>query len=270
MRNWLISLLVISCCLLRASIATAQGDPVSEVIYLVNELRLSYGLPAYKVDAALMSAAQAQASWSAANNHIGHDGPGGSSPDDRAHAAGYGGGEHSFAIENAAHGTIDYYNTPDLVVTMWQSDWGHLNAMISPAYEHIGVGYAEAGGYSWYVMMVGWVGSKAGSGETNPPVSEYSVPLSPFILSEPDEQGAHHEGREHRLGDGPRAGLDAAVARGPQGIAGPLAGHSLDRSKRRLLRGVLNRHAWAPRSSKETFPLSSANAGSKRRSGFLG
>jgi LysM repeat protein len=181
--------------MLRASIATAQRDPVNEVITLVNELRLSNGLPAYEVDAALMSAAQAQASWSAANNHIGHDGPGGSSPDDRAQAAGYGGGEASFATENTAHGTIDSYNTPDLVVTMWQSDWGHLNALISPEYEHIGVGYAEADGYSWYVMMVGWVGGKAGSGAVNPQgLSENPVPISPFILSEPDEDGAiYHE-----------------------------------------------------------------------------
>ena len=66
----------------------AQSNPVDEVILLVNSVRISYGLPAYQVDYALMAAAQAQATWSAANNHIGHDGPGGSSPVDRAIAAG--------------------------------------------------------------------------------------------------------------------------------------------------------------------------------------
>jgi len=177
-----------------SSIAQAQSDPISEVIRLVNELRVSNGLPAYQVDAVLMSVAQAQASWSAANNHIGHDGPGGSSPDDRAQAAGYGGRERSFAIENTGHGTASF-NTPELVVTMWQTDWGHLSAMISPKYEHIGVGYAEAGGYSWYVMMVGWVGSPAGSGDSDSQeTSDGSVPYAPLALSEPDENGAiYHE-----------------------------------------------------------------------------
>jgi LysM repeat protein len=193
-RAWLIGLLLCTWTLTGEAAAWAQSDPVYDVIRLVNELRISRGLPAYEVHPILMSVAQAQASWSAANNHIGHDGPGGSSPNDRAQAAGYGGGERSFATENAAHGTASY-NTPDLVVSMWQSDWGHLNAMISPDYEHIGVGYAEAGGYSWYVMMVGWVGDKGGSTDAQPLESpEETLPLSPFILSEPDEDGAiYHE-----------------------------------------------------------------------------
>jgi len=65
-------------------IVQAQGDRASEVIQLVNALRAARGLPVYQVDYSLTYAAQAQASWSAENNHIGHDNPGGSSPDDRA------------------------------------------------------------------------------------------------------------------------------------------------------------------------------------------
>lgn len=189
MRRFLIWLILCAGFLLGSSIAHAQGDPASEVVRLVNQLRASRGLPPYQVDAILMSVAQEQASWSAANNHIGHDGPGGSSPDDRAKAAGYGAGVRSFAIENAAHGTASY-NTPYLVVTMWQSDQVHLNAMISTDYKDIGVGYAVAGEYSWYVMMVGWVeGDEQGSG-----TAEASVPFVPFILSEPDQTGAiYHE-----------------------------------------------------------------------------
>ena len=122
--------------------------------------------------------------------HFGHDGPGGSTPDDRAKAAGYGSGENSFSIENVAAGTASL-NTPQLVVTMWQKDWGHLHAMISADYENIGVGFAEADGFSYYVMMVGWVGSKASSGETQvqeiPPANK---PRAPFVKSEPDASGA--------------------------------------------------------------------------------
>ncbi len=190
----LLCILLCFCSLVDISIARAQGDPASELIRLVNQLRISYGQPTYEVDPILMSVAQAQASWSAANNHIGHDGPGGSTPNERAQAAGYGGGSRSFATENAAHGTASIH-TPQLVVTMMQSDWGHLNAMISPDYEHIGAGFAEAGGYSWYVMMVGWV--EDGSypdGIPSGEAPEPSVPYVPFVLSEPDETGAiYHE-----------------------------------------------------------------------------
>jgi len=172
----------------------AQLDPASEVILLVNNLRAAYGLPPYQVDNILMAVAQAQASWSAANNHIGHDGPGSSLPNERALAAGYGGGHPARATENAAHGTASL-NTPSLVVGMWQSDEGHLSAMISPDYQHIGVGYAEAGGFSWYVMMAGWVDADQPQdydpGGSLP--AGYGV-MAPVLTSTADAYGAvYHE-----------------------------------------------------------------------------
>jgi len=96
-RRMLISTLVFLCLLLDRSVTQAQVDPVNEIIQRVNALRAAYGVPAYQVDSALMSAAQAQASWGLENKHFGHDGPGGSTPDDRAKAAGYGEGENSFS-----------------------------------------------------------------------------------------------------------------------------------------------------------------------------
>ena len=80
---------------------------------------------------------------------------------------------------------------------MWQNDWGHLNAMISADYEHIGVGFAEANGFSYYVMMVGWVGTKASSRDTQDPENPViNLPNGPFEMSEPDEFGAiYHEVR---------------------------------------------------------------------------
>ena len=194
MRRKLISILIFWLLLLDISKAHAQADPVNELIQRVNALRRAYGVPEYQVDYALMYAAQAQAEWGLENYHFGHDGPGGSSPDDRAKAAGYGEGENSFTIENVAAGTASL-NTPELVVTMWQGDWGHLNAMISPDYEHVGVGFAETDDFSYYVMMVGWVGAKGSTGDTQ----DQEVPVintfnEPFVMSEPDESGAiYHE-----------------------------------------------------------------------------
>jgi uncharacterized protein YkwD len=178
-----------------ASTAVAQSDPAWEVIRLVNELRASYGVPPYQVSPVLMQVAQAQASWCAATNHIGHDGPGGSSPNDRAQAAGYGGGYRSFATENQAIGTIGY-NTPELVVTMWQGDYAHLNAMISADYEDIGVGYAEGNGNSWFNLMAGWVadGVPAAGSVAAATAEPEVVPAAPVVLSEPGPDGAiYHE-----------------------------------------------------------------------------
>jgi len=194
MRGKLISILVFLCLLLDSSLAQAQVDPVNELIQRVNALRAAYGVPEYQVDYALMFAAQTQAEWGLENNHFGHDGPGGSTPDDRAKAAGYGDGEDSFTIENVAAGTASL-NTPELVVTMWQGDRGHLNAMISPDYEHIGAGFAEADGFSYYVMMVGWVGTKASSEQSqDQEIPQINPSSSSFMISEPDQSGAiYHE-----------------------------------------------------------------------------
>jgi uncharacterized protein YkwD len=173
----------------------AQGDPASELIQRVNQLRASYGQTPYQVDPILMSVAQAQASWSAANNNTSHLGPAGTGPDERAKAAGYGGGEDSFAVENVDVGTISIH-TPELVVNMWQGDYGHLTAMISPKYQHIGVGYAEGDVMSWYVMTVGWTGSEGKSvtgveGYQSPDIVSGNVqPLYQIITATPDESGA--------------------------------------------------------------------------------
>jgi hypothetical protein len=96
-----------------------------------------------------MSAAQAQASRSAASNHFCHDGQDGSSPNDRAQTAGDDGGSRSFATKNVALSTASL-NTPDLVDSVWQMDWGYLNARISADNEHIKVGFADAGEVSCY------------------------------------------------------------------------------------------------------------------------
>jgi len=201
MRGQLVSLLLFLCLLLDNSAAQAQANPVDELIQRVNALRAAYGVPAYQVDYALMYAAQAEAEWGLANMHFGHDGPGGSTPDERAKAAGYGKGENSFTVENVAAGTASL-NTPELVVSMWQNDRGHLTAMISADYENVGVGFAEADGFSFYVMMVGWVGTKGSTGETKASTSEtqdqeipvVDTPRASFIISQPDESGAiYHE-----------------------------------------------------------------------------
>jgi LysM repeat protein len=202
MKIKILLLLILACLLFPVSPAQAQEDPASQVILLVNQLRASYGLPPYEVDPILAGVAQAQVEWIAANDSPGHLGPGGTTPDQRAKLAGYGAGYDAFVIENVASGTLEL-NTPELVVTMWQGDEGHLGAMISSEYEHIGVGYTEAFGMSWYVMMVGWVAdedneeAEAESEVEDEPVQATAISAvlnPPFLISTPDATGAlYHE-----------------------------------------------------------------------------
>lgn len=167
--------------------ASAQYDHVNTLILEVNALRRAYGVPEYTIDYALMYAAQMQAEWSARNNHIGHDGPGGNTPNDRALDAGYGYGYASNATENVSIYTKDMH-TPAFVVEKWKGDWGHLQAMISPDYEDIGVGYAEGADSSWYVMMVGWIDER--SPLAAPVVDAETFGLIPFTAATPNASGA--------------------------------------------------------------------------------
>jgi uncharacterized protein YkwD len=191
----LLGVLVVASNMTPASAQAAQADAI---VQLVNALRASRGLPAYRVDGTLTAVAQAQAEWSAANNHFGHDGPGGSTPRDRAIAGGYGGGKSISAQENIANGTLPYI-TPDWVVGLWQGDDIHLGAMLSTNHDDIGVGYAEAGNHAWYVMMIGRVGTgsiaQSQPQPTHKSPASTSVPVTvapPVQLSTPEPDGSIH------------------------------------------------------------------------------
>ena len=134
----------------------AQIDPANELITLVNQLRNAYGFTPYRIDFTLTNVAQIHANWLAANDLNTHIGPEGLDPDERAKRAGYGASYDAFVIENIATGDREL-RSPELVVSLWEEDPEKLNAMISPNYEDIGVGYVEAYGKTWFVMMVGWI-----------------------------------------------------------------------------------------------------------------
>jgi LysM repeat protein len=167
------SLCLLLLCRFELYAASAQSDPASEIVRLVNELRASRGLPPYQVDSALTIAAQTHTDWCASNGLSTHTGAGGTTPRERALAAGYGGGASVWVTENIAHGTLPV--TPEFVVMMWQGDQVHLDSMISSRYEHIGVGYAEAGGYAFYTLMAGRVGDSSPA-PAQPDVAEEAPP----------------------------------------------------------------------------------------------
>lgn len=132
----------------RTPAASAQGDPGSQVIALVNGLRASYGLPALTPHPALNAAAQTQANWVIASGQWGHTGEGGSSPQDRATAAGYSG----FVLENYVGGSN---MSPQGAVDWWTNSPIHLRGMLATPHEHVGIGVVTGGRSNLYVLVVG-------------------------------------------------------------------------------------------------------------------
>jgi LysM repeat protein len=206
----LLASITLALALLAVRPASAQYDPVSELIGLVNALRVERGVAPYEVDWQLMSAAKAQTVFNAANGFSSHTGAGGTTPNDRALAANYGGGFPARATENNAEGTIGLA-TPAWVVELWQGDDVHLRAMVSPDFEHIGVGYVEADGKVYYTMMVGWIdegspppapsAGDALSGAASAPLTvEVASPAPPepiFVKATPGPDGSIvHEAQE--------------------------------------------------------------------------
>ncbi len=168
----------------------------SDLLAAVNSLRASNGLPAYSANSILMQIAQAQADYLAATGgSAGHTGPGGSTPKDRALAAGY----PAFLFsENWQSGNG---LSPSGAVSIWQGDSAHLNTMLSASLVDAGAGVSKSGGTVYYVLDAGASGGSTGSSGTlpagtlvapgTPIISQYSVPVT---LNTPDANGIiYHE-----------------------------------------------------------------------------
>ncbi|HEX6384038.1 MAG TPA: LysM peptidoglycan-binding domain-containing protein [Anaerolineae bacterium] len=178
----------------------AQAGPAAEIIQLVNQVRASYGLPPLQVNNALVTAAQNHANWMAANNIYSHTGEGGSSPQSRATAVGYGG----YATENIVGGTN---LTPRQGIIWWQNSAVHFNSMISTRYTQVGAGYASGNGQNFYTLVVGRpadagpVASGRGADTAGEPII-----VIPIKLAQPREDGSI----VHVVGEGQSAWMIAA------------------------------------------------------------
>lgn len=161
-----LALLVLS----QAAPARAQGDPAGQVVALVNALRASLGLGALTVDPMLTYAAQSHANWIAATGQYSHTGEGGSTPQDRALAAGYAGS----VSENFVAGTG---LTPGGAVEWWKNSGIHYATLTSSA-QHVGVGFARRGDNNIYVLV---------AGRPSPPPRPRSAGGAPAEEEEEDE-----------------------------------------------------------------------------------
>ncbi|GAB4477373.1 MAG: hypothetical protein Kow0088_16180 [Anaerolineales bacterium] len=171
--------------------ALSKGDPY-QVIALVNQVRASYGLPPLQANSALMAAAQGHSDYQASIATVTHSGKGGSSPLQRAMAAGYGGGAKVYISENIYGGNNA---SPSQAVNWWTGDGIHLQTMINPNATDAGAGVAQNGNTVYYTLLVGYVAGSPAKGSNSPPASgstlaPTAIPFFPIVTSTPNADGS--------------------------------------------------------------------------------
>jgi uncharacterized protein YkwD len=156
-----------------AAPTAANLAQVSDAVYcLTNQIRTSYGLPAFRRDARLDAAARLHSEDMAARKYFAHATPEGRSPGDRAAAQGYPGG----VGENIAYG----YANARAVVLGWMASAGHCRNILGEGRD-IGVGSANPA-QPYYTQDFG--NYDFGSGGAAAAGCPYKVDLSTLVVSD--------------------------------------------------------------------------------------
>ncbi len=163
---------------------SVDSKSASEIISRINAYRAQNGLYSYTINQNLMNSAQVQSDYQASIQSVTHTGSGGTSPKDRAYAAGYGGGSTIWVSEIIYGGT---QATVDTAMSWWKGSSVHNNAMLSSQSLEIGAGVASSGGSTYFTVVMGLV-SGSSSGETGGEIP--SIPNNPVQVAEPGEDGA--------------------------------------------------------------------------------
>jgi len=119
----------------------------SEVIRLVNEIRLKNGLKELKPNWELSRVARFKSQDMVDNRYFSHTSPTYGSPFQMIRAFGL---DFRTAGENIAYGQ----RTPQAVVNAWMNSSGHRANILNASYSQIGVGYVAGGNY-WTQMFIG-------------------------------------------------------------------------------------------------------------------
>jgi len=115
----------------------------------VNAFRTKNGRGTLVLDARLTKAATMQSETQAKRSWIGHDGPGGSRPKDRAARAGY---RAKIASENAAAGQKSFSDA----MQSWMGSTGHRENLLRPQVTAIGVAMAkDSSGRPYWTLVLG-------------------------------------------------------------------------------------------------------------------
>lgn len=119
----------------------------SEVVRLVNEIRVKNGLKELKHDWELSRVARYKSQDMKDNKYFSHTSPVYGSPFTMMKNFGI---SYRTAAENIAKGQ----STPQAVVNAWMNSSGHRKNILNASFTKIGVGYVKSGNY-WTQMFIG-------------------------------------------------------------------------------------------------------------------
>jgi uncharacterized protein YkwD len=131
--------------------AARPVQPLSSAAALaaVNAFRTKHGRGSVVLDPRLIKAAAMQSEFQAKQSWIGHSGPGGSLPKDRAARAGY---RAKIASENVASGQKSFSD----VMRSWEESSGHRENLLRPEVTAIGVAMAtNSSGRPYWTLVLG-------------------------------------------------------------------------------------------------------------------
>jgi LysM repeat protein len=148
-----------------------------QMITAVNNLRLSYGLPALAAHPILNQSAQSQADYMAATGQVTHSRPGGITYTQQLLSLGFPlAGDLSlggFRAENIlqSNGPLFWNGVPP----GWQ-DEAHMNTMLSQNFTHIGAGISQGANNSYYYAVDTAAATGSGQMQSNAPAILTAVP----------------------------------------------------------------------------------------------
>jgi len=145
--------------------ASAQICPTAwerEVVALYNQERADAGLSPLVMDVRLFQSARGHSQDMGTNNYFSHVSLDGTTFDERIVAAGY----PSPRSENIAAG----YSSPASVVAAWMASSGHRANILDSTAKHVGIGYANQSGSTYYHYWTANMGQSSGSPQLPPPI----------------------------------------------------------------------------------------------------
>jgi uncharacterized protein YkwD len=133
-----------------------QASSAYDLIAAVNDLRASYGLSPYQINAILMAVTQAHSEYQASIGSVTHYSADGSRPYQRALAAGYAvAGDLSLGGWYSENIMAGRNLSASEAVNAWMGDAPHQNTMLSTTLQEVGAGVAVVGDYVYYTIDAG-------------------------------------------------------------------------------------------------------------------
>jgi uncharacterized protein YkwD len=129
-------------------VGSTQGLNAQAALREVNAYRRAHGLKPVVLDQRLIRAAGTSARYQASRGRIGHRGPGGSRPWDRARTAGY---SPHLTAENVASGQKSFGEA----MRGWEHSAEHKRNLLLPDAEAAGVAVSYRNGRAYYTLVLG-------------------------------------------------------------------------------------------------------------------